>query len=165
MLTNEGAYYSKNFPSLGQTHSGQWAAMFGLLNVAFRPAGGIIADVIYRTTKGSITAKKYWLLFVGTVMGCMCLCIGLLDTHNHGTMIGLVALMAFFMDSANGANFAVVPHVFPFANGILSGVVGASGNFGGIIFAIIFRYNGANYGKSIWIIGIVMIVVNLAVVC
>jgi NNP family nitrate/nitrite transporter-like MFS transporter len=38
-----GAYYSKNFPHLGQTKSGQWAAMFGLLNVVFRPTGGIIA--------------------------------------------------------------------------------------------------------------------------
>jgi NNP family nitrate/nitrite transporter-like MFS transporter len=35
-----GSYYLKNFPSLGETGTGRWAAMFGLLNVVFRPAGG-----------------------------------------------------------------------------------------------------------------------------
>ncbi|KAI5795281.1 major facilitator superfamily domain-containing protein [Geopyxis carbonaria] len=158
-----GAYYNKNFPHLGQTKSGQWAAMFGLLNVFFRPAGGIIADIIYRYTNGSVAAKKFWLVFVGVVMGCFCIAIGLLNSHHMPTMIGLIAGMAFFMDGANGANFAVVPHVFPFANGILSGVVGASGNFGGVIFAIIFRYSGKDYGRAIWIIGICMVAVNLSV--
>jgi NNP family nitrate/nitrite transporter-like MFS transporter len=158
-----GAYYNKNFPSLGQTKSGRWAAMFGLVNVVFRPAGGIIADIIYRATKGSVVAKKFWLVFVGVSMGCLCVVIGALDTKVHATMVGLVVFMAFFMDAANGANFAVVPHAFPHANGILSGVVGAVGNLGGVIFAIIFRYNGTHYGQSIWISGIIMIAINLGV--
>merc|ERR1712144_84606 len=110
-----GSYYLKNFPHLGQTGSGRWAAMFGLLNVFFRPLGGVIAG------------------------------------------------LAVFMDAANGANFAVVPHVHPFANGILSGIIGATGNLGGIIFAIIFRYNGKDYAKVIWIIGAISIGVNVAV--
>lgn len=45
------------------------------------------------------------------------------------------------MDAGNGANFGLVPHVHPYANGIVSGLVGATGNFGGIIGAIIFRYS------------------------
>jgi len=91
--------------------------MFGLVNVFFRPAGGIIADIIYRATKGSVVAKKFWLIFVGVSMGCLCVVIGFLDTKVHATMVGLVVFMAFFMDAANGANFAVVPHAFPHANG------------------------------------------------
>lgn len=31
-----GSYYLKNFPKLGQTGSGRWAAMFGLLNIVTR---------------------------------------------------------------------------------------------------------------------------------
>lgn len=42
-----------------------------------------------------------------------------------------------------------------FTSGIVSGVVGACGNLGGIIFAIIFRYNGVHYGRSIWIMGVI----------
>jgi NNP family nitrate/nitrite transporter-like MFS transporter len=49
------------------------------------------------------------------------------------------------------------------AVGILSGIVGAAGNLGGIIFAIVFRYNGTHYGKSIWIIGVIMMAVNLCI--
>jgi NNP family nitrate/nitrite transporter-like MFS transporter len=67
------------------------------------------------------------------------------------------------MDAGNGANYALVPHVHPYANGIVSGIVGATGNLGGIIGAIIFRYNGTKYNKSIWILGIIAIVLNLSV--
>jgi NNP family nitrate/nitrite transporter-like MFS transporter len=73
-----------------------------------------------------------------------------------------------------------VPHVHPFANGALalysysysnywlnlgtvSGIVGASGNLGGIIFSIIFRYGGVQYHRSIWIIGVICICVSLSV--
>lgn len=52
-----GAYYLKNFKVLGQTRSGRWAAMFGLLNIACRLAGGLLSDAIYaRTCK---KAEKY----------------------------------------------------------------------------------------------------------
>lgn len=49
------------------------------------------------------------------------------------------------------------------AAGIISGVTGASGNLGGIVFAIIFRFNGKQYGKVYWIIGIMTMAINLAV--
>lgn len=157
-----GSYYLKNFPHLGQTGSGQWAAMFGLLNVLFRPLGGIIADVIYHYTH-SVWAKKMWVVFCGVSMGCFELAIGLANPHHEATMFGLVAGLAIFMDASNGANFAVVPHVHPFANGIVSGIIGGTGNLGGIIFAIIFRYNGADYGRVIWIIGAISIAINVSV--
>jgi MFS transporter, NNP family, nitrate/nitrite transporter len=156
-----GAYYLKNFPSLGQTGSGRWAAMFGLLNVAFRPLGGVIADIIYNATN-SVWSKKIWLHTLGVVTGALCILIGLLDPKSHSTMFGLIACMAFFMEAGNGANFALVPHVHPHANGIVSGVTGASGNLGGIIFAIVFRYNPGNYAKSIWIVGVMTIGINLS---
>ncbi len=156
-----GSYYLKNFPKLGQTGSGRWAAMFGLMNAVFRPAGGLAADLIYKKTR-SVWGKKGWLVFCSVVMGCLELAIGLTNSHHEATMFGLFAGLAVFMDASNGANFAVVPHVHPFANGILAGLVGAAGNLGGIIFAIIFRYNGARYDKAIWIIGTISIAVNLA---
>ena len=47
--------------------------------------------------------------------------------------------------------------------GIVSGATGASGNLGGIMFAIIFRYNGTDYARVIWICGLISIGMNLAV--
>nr|AAQ04819.1 putative nitrate transporter [Tuber borchii] len=155
-------FYMKNFLPC-ETKSGRWAAMFGLLNLFCRPAGGIIADIIYRHTK-SVAAKKWWLVFIGSIEGVFCLAIGLVNPHHESTMFGLVAGLAFFMDASNGASFRIVPHVHPFANGILSGVVGASGNLGGVqFFSIIFRYNGVKYDRVIMIIGGICIGINLSI--
>lgn len=158
-----GNYYSKNFKSLGQTESGRWAAMFGLLNVAFRPMGGAMADFVYKTTGGSIWGKKILLHTLGVFQGVFLIAIGVKDAKVQSMMFGLVAGMAFFLEAGNGANYALVPHVHPHANGIISGCTGAAGNFGGIIFAIIFRYNGVNFGKVFWIIGVMTIGINMAV--
>ncbi|ETN39387.1 uncharacterized protein HMPREF1541_05610 [Cyphellophora europaea CBS 101466] len=155
-----GAYYQHNFPSLGQTHSGQWAAMFGLLNVVTRPLGGIIADILYRHTH-SLWVKKFWIHFLGIVAAAFLVAIGVLDTHNQSTMFGLIAAMAVFLEAGNGANFALVPHVNSQANGIVSGMTGATGNAGGIIFAVIFRFVGTT-GKSFWIVGVIGAAINLA---
>ena len=112
-----GAYYMKNFPSLGQTLSGRWASMFGLLNVISRPAGGFVGDLIYKYTGGSLWGKKIWIHFVGVVSGIFLIIIGKLDPKDTATMMGLVAGMAMFLEAGNGANFALVPHVHPHANG------------------------------------------------
>jgi NNP family nitrate/nitrite transporter-like MFS transporter len=112
-----GAYYLKNFPKLGQTSSGKWAAMFGLLNIYGRPIGGIVSDLLYKYTKGSLWAKKAWVHALGIIMGIMMIAIGTSNPHHLPTMIGLVAGLAFFMDAGNGANFALVPHIHPQANG------------------------------------------------
>jgi NNP family nitrate/nitrite transporter-like MFS transporter len=177
-----GSFYEKNFPHLGQTQAGQWAAMFGLLNVVFRPLGGIISDLIYKKTE-SVWAKKIWLIFLGVAAGAHLIAIGVSNPKTEATMFGLFVGLAVFMEAANGANFSLVPHVFPAANGslfpaplhylcpfanfiragIVSGTVGAAGNLGGIIFSIIFRYNGTHYDRSIWIIGVICIVVNMSV--
>lgn len=105
--------------------------------------------------------KKAWIVSVGIISGAFLIAIGLLDPHSESTMFGLIAGMAFFLEAGNGASFALVPHVHPHANGVVSGTVGAMGNFGGVIFAILFRFHGTNYAESFWIMGIMIICFNL----
>jgi MFS transporter, NNP family, nitrate/nitrite transporter len=158
-----GSYYQRNFPSLGQTHSGQWAAMFGLLNVVTRPLGGIVADILYKRAGSgdkALWVKKFWIHFLGIIAGVFNIVIGVLDSRDRNTMFGLIAGMAVFLEAGNGANFALVPHVNGFANGVVSGVTGATGNLGGIMFAIVFRYVGTN-GKSFWIVGLIGALINV----
>ncbi|KAF2267670.1 nitrate transporter CrnA [Lojkania enalia] len=157
-----GNYYTKNFPNLGLQETGNWAAMFGLLNGVTRPLGGFISDLAYRHTH-SVWAKKVVLHSYGILTGVFLIIIGALDSRSQPTMFGLIASLAFFLEGGNGADFGLVPHVHPYANGVVSGFTGASGNFGGIIFAIIFRYNGKDYGKAFWIIGVMTIGINLIV--
>ena len=158
-----GAYYLKNFKKLGQTGSGRWAAMFGLLNIVFRPVGGLLSDYLYRHT--GVWGKKALVHSLALITGAFQIAIGLKDPHVKSTMMGLVAGMALFLEAGNGANFSLVPHVHPHANGIVSGITGGTGNLGGIIFAVIFREytldKTANYAKVFWIIGVITIVINV----
>jgi NNP family nitrate/nitrite transporter-like MFS transporter len=155
-----GAYYKRNFPKLGLQGQGNWAAMFGLLNIVCRPLGGVVADLVYSRTK-TVWGKRILLHTYGVITGIFLIVIGKTDSKEKATMFGLIAAMAFFLEGGNGLNFAYVPHVHPYANGIVSGFTGACGNLGGIIFAVIFRYNGTDYPKVFWIIGIITIVLNL----
>lgn len=40
-------------------------------------------------------------------------------------------------------------------------MVGAFGNLGGVIFNIVFRYNGTDYERSIWIMGVITVCVSV----
>lgn len=112
-----GAYYLQNFESLGQTGSGRWAAMYGLLNAVFRPIGGGISDLIYRFT-GSLWAKKILMHAFGIIMGGFMIVIGIFNPHNKAIMMGLTTGLAFFEEAGNGAVFALLPHVHPTFNGM-----------------------------------------------
>lgn len=159
------SYYLKNFPELGQTGASNWAAMFGFLNVVTRPLGGVVGDLVYKFGNRNLWLKKGWISVCGVLTGILLILIGKLNPHDLGTMIGLIFLMAVFHEAGNGANFALVPHVHPHANGVLSGLTGAGGNLGGVVFAVIFRFmdGGTNYAKALWVIGCMHIGINLAV--
>ena len=119
-----GAYYLKNFPKLGQTGTGRWAAMFGLLNIAFRPLGGIISDLLYRHF--GVWGKKGLLHTYGIITGAFLIAIGITNSIDTITMFGLIAGMAFFLEGGNGANYSLVPHVHPYANGMICYALGFS---------------------------------------
>jgi NNP family nitrate/nitrite transporter-like MFS transporter len=158
-----GTYYTHQFPHLTLQESGSWAALFGLLNGAARPLGGYLSDLAYRTSGQNLWAKKAVLHAYGILTGVFLIIIGTLDSTEQNTMFGLVGAMAVFLEGANGADFGLVPHVHPHANGVVSGFTGAMGNLGGIVFAIVFRYNGDEYGRVFYIIGAVVIGINVAV--
>lgn len=42
-------------------------------------------------------------------------------------------------------------------------MTGAAGDMGGIVFLLIARYTGVDYGKALWIIGVITIAGNMAV--
>lgn len=110
------SYYFKNFPHLKQTGAGNWAAMFGILNAIFRPAGGAISDTLYRFSH-SLWTKKTLTHFFGVMTGVFMVVIGFLNPKTEAKMFGLVTGLAFFLEAANGACFSLVPHVHPTSNG------------------------------------------------
>ena len=113
-----GAFYDHQFSSLGQTDSGKYAAIFGVLNAVFRPAGGILSDAIYRFTD-SLWSKKVLMHVLNIFAGIFMVVIGLETLNSKAQMVGLMTGLAFFVESANGSCFSLVPHVQPTSNGRL----------------------------------------------
>lgn len=156
-----GNFFLTNFPNLGLQGSGNWAAMFGLMNIVCRPLGGLVSDFAYRKTGKNLWAKKLLLHAYSMITGAFLIAAGLSDLSSLGALVGLINVgAAFFLEGANGLNYSLVPHVHPSANGVVSGFTGASGNFGGIIFAVIFKTLGTNTSKAIWIIGTCLATIN-----
>lgn len=67
------------------------------------------------------------------------------------------------MEAANGANFSLVPHVKAKHNGVVSGMVGGCGNLGGIMFNLAFRFNGTDYHRGLWNIGVAVLAVHAVI--
>ena len=90
--------------------------MYGLLNAVFRPMGGVVSDLIYRST-GSLWGKKILTHSLAILMGVFMIIIGATNPHDKANMMGLMTGLAFFQDAGNGAVFALLPHVHPTFNG------------------------------------------------
>ena len=140
--------------------AGIWAAVFGLLNIFTRPLGGYFSDLLYR--RQGITAKKWWIIFLGLAQGICFIVIGYCNFKIY-PLIGAMTVLAVFMEAANGAIFSLVPSIHPRFNGVVSGVTGAAGNAGGVIFCLVFLFYGANYRTTLSIIGVCCLCLNLAV--
>ncbi|KAI0035447.1 nitrate transporter [Vararia minispora EC-137] len=139
-----------------QTEAGYIASIFGLLNVFSRPTGGYLSDVAYRRL--GVPGKKWLMLLLGFLQGTFAIGLGLyIEGRAHPSLavvIVFIIIIAVFNEAANGANFALVPHCNPNSNGAMCGLVGACANLGGVIFAIVFRFQPTPIGKAIWLSGI-----------
>jgi len=61
-------------------------------------------------------------------------------TRSLGGAIVVMIIFSLFVQASEGSIYAVVPYVRPPVTGSVAGLVGAGGNFGGVVFSIIFRY-------------------------
>jgi NNP family nitrate/nitrite transporter-like MFS transporter len=94
--------------------------------------------------------------------------------------MGVFSVAVIFSEIGNGANFALVPHCNAYNNvrcrtpnfdwsfivtlqGVMSGIVGSFGSLGGLIFALIVRFQTAP-GKAFWIIGAMSVAINVILI-
>ncbi|KIK92499.1 hypothetical protein PAXRUDRAFT_829898 [Paxillus rubicundulus Ve08.2h10] len=150
-------------PSFGQTKAGYIAGIFGFLNIFTRPLGGYWGDLIYR--RFGVPGKKYLLIAFGVAQGILSLGLGVyIDKHDEPSLtiiIVLFVILAVANEAANGINFSLVPHCNPCSNGFMTGIVGAMGNVGGVVFALVFRFQPTPAGKAFVTSGIIAMVVNV----
>lgn len=56
--------------------------------------------------------------------------------------IPMLLLFSLGVQMAEGTSYGIVPYVVPDATGAVSGIVGAGGNFGAVMWGLIFRFAG-----------------------
>jgi NNP family nitrate/nitrite transporter-like MFS transporter len=120
---------------LGPALAGLAASAFAFMNLAARPAGGMLSDLL-GSRRRTLSA-----LLVG-------LCVGYVLLSTMGSawpwVLAVAACMfcSFFVQSGEGAVYAIVPLVKKRVSGQISGMAGAYGNVGAVTFLTIGLFVG-----------------------
>jgi NNP family nitrate/nitrite transporter-like MFS transporter len=144
---------------LSQSNAGFWAGIFGSMNLFARALGGIISD---KTGKRfGMKGKSLLLALVLLFEGC-----GLILFAHAGTLVfAIVSMLTFalFLKMANGATYGIVPFIDEKNVGLVSGIVGAGGNLGGMLFGFLFKSTTISYAQAFTYIGYIVIAVSAIV--
>lgn len=111
------------------------ASIFGWMNLFARGIGGYLSD--RANTKYGMRGRLYAQTIFLFVEGALVLVFA-----NTKTLAGsIVAMTSFslFVQAAEGSCFGIVPYVDPPNTGSVSGIVGAGGNVGAVLFGLCFR--------------------------
>lgn len=141
---------------LDQSSAGFWAGIFGFMNLFARALGGIVSDKV---------GTRYGMRGKGLLLGSMLMLegMGLLVFAQAGTLVLAIAsmlLFALFLKMANGATYGIVPFINEKNVGLVSGIVGAGGNLGGMSFGFLFKSESISYIQAFQYIGVIVIIVS-----
>ena len=144
---------------LSQSSAGFWAGMFGFMNLFARALGGMLSDKV---------GSRYGMKGKGVLLGLVLLLegVGIILFARAGTFgIAIISMLSFalFLKIANGATYGIVPFINEKNVGLVSGIVGAGGNLGGMLFGFLFKSKNISYAEAFTFIGITVIVVSAAV--
>jgi NNP family nitrate/nitrite transporter-like MFS transporter len=140
---------------LSQSSAGFWAGIFGFMNIFARALGGIVSDKI--GAKSGMKGKGRLLAFMLLLEGAGLL----LFAQANSLGLAIVAMLGFalFLKMANGATYGIVPFINEKNVGLVSGVVGAGGNLGGMLFGFLFKSESITYIQAFTYIGYIVITV------
>jgi NNP family nitrate/nitrite transporter-like MFS transporter len=144
---------------LTQSAAGFWAGIFGFMNLFARALGGIASDKV----GGKFGMRGKGLLLAGVLLleGCGIILFAQSDT----LMIAIVSMLTFalFLKMSNGATYGIVPFINSKNVGLVSGIVGAGGNLGGMLFGFLFKSTSITYVQAFTYIGYTVIIVAVIV--
>lgn len=145
--------------NLSQGSAGFWAGVFGFMNIFARALGGIFADKV---------GKKYGMRGKGLLLATVLLLEGaglILFAQAGSFSMAIISMISFalFLKMANGATYAITPFVNEKNVGLVSGIVGAGGNVGGMLFGFLFKSKSITYVEAFGYIGMIVIAVSLLV--
>jgi NNP family nitrate/nitrite transporter-like MFS transporter len=144
---------------LSQSSAGFWAGIFGFMNIFARALGGIVSDKV--GARFGMKGKGTLLALVLLLEGC-----GLLLFAQAGSLVfAIISMLSFalFLKMANGATYGIVPFINEKNVGLVSGIVGAGGNLGGMLFGFLFKSESISYVQAFTYIGCIVIAVSVIV--
>jgi NNP family nitrate/nitrite transporter-like MFS transporter len=132
VVTMLPAFFSDTW-GLGTEAAGFAAGSFAFMNIVTRPGGGLLSDLLGSRRRTLI------MMLGGVSIGFV-----LMSTMGAGWPVALAILASMFCSvfcqAGNGAVYAIVPLVKKRVSGQISGLAGAYGNVGSIIFLSAFLY-------------------------
>jgi NNP family nitrate/nitrite transporter-like MFS transporter len=139
--------------------AGFWAGAFGAMNLFARALGGIVSDK---------TGNKYGMRGKGLFLAGALALEGLgiiLFAHSGTLLVAIICMLSFalFLKMSNGATYGIVPFIDKKNVGLVSGIVGAGGNMGGMLFGFLFKSTSITYVQAFTYIGYMVIVVAVII--
>jgi MFS transporter, NNP family, nitrate/nitrite transporter len=131
-------YYQERF-TLAEGSAGLIASLFGLMNLFARSLGGFMGDRF--ASSAGLGGRVRWLVMVMVAEG-----VTLVIFSRMGVLpmaVGAMILFSLCVQMAEGATYSVVPFINKRALGAVSGIVGAGGNVGAVLYAQFMLHTGA----------------------
>ncbi|WP_281988073.1 MFS transporter [Aquimarina aggregata] len=131
--------YLQNTFNLERVTAGNLVLSFALMNIFARTLGGFFGDKF-----GKLKGLRGRVLFLAIILGIEGLMLSLFSGMT-GLTLGIVFLVGFSLtvQMAEGATFSVVPFINNKAIGSISGIVGAGGNVGAFVAALVLKSKSA----------------------
>ncbi|WP_434035239.1 MFS transporter [Formosa sp. 4Alg 33] len=136
--------YLQNTFQLERVTAGNIVLSFALMNIFARTLGGFFGDLF-----GKLKGLRGRVLFLAAILAIEGVMLALFSTAT-GIVVGISLLILFSLSvqMAEGATFSVVPFVNSKAIGSISGIVGAGGNVGAFLAAILLKSKSAVAEKA-----------------
>jgi MFS transporter, NNP family, nitrate/nitrite transporter len=155
-MNNAAALYFKEEFKQSTESAAAIASIFGWMNLFARGLGGFVSDKLSARMgmKGRIWAQAIMLFCEGFFV------LIFANTKSLGVAIFIMVMFSIFVQGAEGSTFGIVPYVDPPATGSISGIVGAGGNIGAVLFGLCFRQ--LSYVTAFYIMGSIIMASSFA---
>ena len=151
-VDNVAALYFKDSFHVTLRLAGLLASLIGMMNLFARALGGIAGD--WAGGRWGLLGRSRLLGVTIVVEGVLMILFSRLTILGPATAAFL--LFGLFVCMACGVTFAVVPLIRPQAVGSVSGIVGAGGNLGAVLAAMLFKSESISGASAFFILGSVV---------
>lgn len=131
--------YLQNRFGLSRSFAGNLVLSFALMNIFARTLGGYFGDMF-----GRLKGLRGRVIFLAVILAIEGIVLTTFSTTTS-IIVGMGFLIAFSLSvqMAEGATFSVVPFINKKAIGSISGIVGAGGNVGAFVAAMLLKSKSA----------------------